>query len=225
MDKDIIIRKGIEITRDDERAVITHGRVEIRREGRTIGNRLKNNGVVYILLDCSTSMEGDYIGQAKEAALDYAKGAILKGYSVGLITFASSASHLCEPQSQLSALKRHLEGITAEGSTNMTEAIYLATMKLLDEKGPRWIFVATDGMPDNKNTALLAAKQAKGKGIVIDARGTDDADEKFLKKLASKVELGVKVPREQFAKSIASAAKSLPLLEAGRTQTGQKGRQ
>jgi len=225
MEKGIVSGKGIEITRQDKGVAISQGGVQIRHEGKPVKSSETKAGFVYVLLDCSTSMVGDKIEQAKKGALSYAKDALSKGYLIGLITFSSEADHVCEPQKQLSVLKRNLEGIVALGTTNMTEAIHLATMKLRSKIGHRAIVIATDGMPDEKSTALEAAQKAKENGIQIDAIGTDDADQYFLKKLASRPELGIKVPREQFEKGIASAAKSLPLLLGdGRPKPEQKGR-
>ena len=77
------------------------------------------------------------------------------------------------------------------------------------------IVIATDGQPDNRSTASGAAEKAKKMGVDIIAVGTDDADSSFLKKLASRSDLGIKVTREHFGKGITQAAKSLPLLKSG----------
>lgn len=172
---------------------------------------IEANGFVYLLLDCSGSMNGQKLSKAKSGALKFTGDAIANGYRVGLIQFGSNAVHLCEPQRNLSILVSKLRDMGIIGSTNMTDAIRLATQKLLG-KGPfRSICIVTDGMPDDPQTASDAAQQAKKHGIDIITIGTDDADDDFLKKIATRRELGIKVPQDQFEKTIASAAKMLPL--------------
>lgn len=223
IEKSIASSNGIKITKQDKRITQSEGGVLIRREDGPTGAKATVTGIVYLLLDCSGSMRGNKINQAKQGALSFAKDALFKGYLTGLIRFDSVALHLCDPQPRLSAIQRQLQQISAGGSTNMTEAIELAIQRLMVNKGTRVIVIATDGMPDNENSALQAAEQAKKKGIDIIAIGTDDANHTYLKKLASRTTLGIKVSREQFQRGIASAAESLPLLDRGRQELGQKG--
>jgi molecular chaperone DnaK len=210
--------KGIEITKrgtDSRIAISPHG-VEIRSEGKPVSGTVAGGGYVYLVVDCSTSMEaGDKLIQAKKGAMNFANEARRNGYLTGLIKFDSSASHLCEPVREVSFLERQLKNIEADGSTNMAEAIHLAFQKLRNRSGLRVMVIATDGMPDSQEEALREAKQAKRARIDIITVGTDDADKDFLRKLASRTNLGVKVSREQFGKGISSAAKMLPQLGSG----------
>ena len=224
VDKRIANGHGVRISKQDKRVTISQSGVRIRHEEKPVSTEAAVTGFVYLLVDCSGSMSGDKINQAKRGALSFAKDALAKGYQTGLIKFESSATHLCDPRPDISILERRLQEIGLGGSTDMTGALLLATEKLLDKRGFLVTVIATDGMPDNKSTTLEAAQQAKKNRIDIIAIGTDDADQDFLKKIASRSELGVKVSREQFEKGITSAARSLPLLGDGRPETGQKGR-
>ncbi len=210
---DNVIKKGIEIAKQNipvsqKLTVPKSEAINIQKKETA---HIEAIGFVYLLLDCSGSMEGQKLKQAKIGALKFAGEAIAKGYRVGLIQFASRAVLSCEPQRTLSHLDSSLREIRASGSTNMTDAIQLATQKLLD-KGPlRSIYIVTDGMPDNPQTALDAAQRAKKHRIDIITIGTDDADDDFLKKIATRRELGIKVSRDQFENTISSVAKMLPL--------------
>ena len=164
----------------------------------------------YLVIDCSTSMVGTKLAEAKKGAMEFTKDALTKGYSVGLIQFASEAKLICEPETKISALHLYIEKLLAKGSTNMTEGIKLAMNKLGTRKGLNAMVVVTDGEPDDPNSALDVAHQAKAKGIDIIAIGTDDADRDFLSKLASRTDLAVMVSRDQLGQGIASAAKMLP---------------
>lgn len=216
--------KGIEIIKDsqDKRIAISQEGLEIRREGKSLSFEVMETGYVYLVVDRSESMSwGDKLNQAKKGAINFAKEARNKEYLIGLIQFESFATHLCEPVRDISILKRHLENMRAGGFTNMAEAIQIANQNLQNKKGFRVMVIVTDGEPTYgeptpEEATLKAAKEAKIIGIDIITIGTDDADREFLKELASRTNLGVKVSREQFGKAITSAAKMLPQLEHGR---------
>lgn len=213
MKEGLVTNKGVEISKQEKRVVVSKGRIEIRAQGKPVQAELvrsKDTGVVYLLIDCSSSMEGHKFVQAKKGAIEFARGALTKGYSVGLIKFDDYAVHLCGPQQEIQGLIRRIKEMHMGVTTNMTSAIRLAIPKLEKSRGFRVMVITTDGMPDDEETALDEARKAKEKGIDIIAIGTDDADREFLKKLASRTDLAVKVPREELQQGIASAAKMLP---------------
>ena len=194
----------------DRRVASTGGGITIRREGKPVEHTVLRGGSVYLVIDCSSSMAGEKIAQAKEGALHFAQEALTKRYSVGLISFASVATHICEPREEVSQVRRHLPGLEPDGSTNMARAIELATVKFKGKPGPLAMVVVTDGMPDHEGAALGAARDAKKLGVDIITVGTDDADRSFLQKLASRDDLVVVVRREALGKGITSTADMLP---------------
>lgn len=214
---DVFSGKEIEITRSsqDKRIAISRQGIEIRREGRPVSFEVPAIGFVYMVVDCSTSMEGDKLSQAKNGTINFAEDALKKGFLTGLIQFESVVTHLCEPIKEISALERCLKQIEAGGGTNMAEAIQVARQRLGKKKELRVVVIVTDGAPDSKEEALNNAQKAKDEGIEIITIGTDDADRSFLKKIASREDLGIKVAKEKFKESIASAAKVLPQLNSG----------
>jgi Mg-chelatase subunit ChlD len=166
---------------------------------------------VYLLIDCSSSMaESTKISQAKDGAIAFSKEAISKGHSVGVIKFDSSITHISGPVTDLVRLYQYINSIYPGGTTNMTDAIKLATQKFSSTPSRKVIVIATDGMPNNPQAALRAADEAKSKGIDIIAIGTDDADKEFLSQVASRSDLVLPVVRDKFAEGITSAAKLLP---------------
>ena len=165
----------------------------------------------FLLVDCSGSMAGNRkLEQAQSGASSFAEDALENGYSIGLIQFASTATVLCKPIRDVSKLRLHINNLTAGGGTNMTQAMQLALEELGLADGVRAIVVVTDGMPAEPASVLNVAKRAKELGIDIIAIGTDDADGDFLKRLASRSELAIRVSTELLSQSIASAAKMLP---------------
>jgi len=63
--------------------------------------------------------------------------------------------------------------------------------------------------PGDPQSSLKAGEFAKSQHIDIIAIGTDDADQTFLKELASRSELGIKVSRENLEQIITSSVKLL----------------
>lgn len=204
-------RQEIEITgrSKDDGVVVSEGAVEIQAQGRPISGQLQRQGTVHLVIDCSGSMAGGKLDQAKRGALDFATEAREKGYSVGVIQFGSYAALICEPQREIAILRDKLQQMEIIGSTNMAEGIQLASEQLGGKEGPCVIVIVTDGHPDSRQDAVRAAQQAKQRGIDIITIGTKDADRRFLAELASAKELSVSVSNSQLRQGIASTAKML----------------
>ena len=206
-------KRGIEIGKQQPGSGVSlvGGGIRIDASAKAIRSRFEIQwGLVYMLLDCSASMTGNKLDQAKAGMIDFVKDAVRKEYLTGLITFDSSATHVCEPTKEISRLDSYLKGIVASGSTNMVDAVKMAHDKLKRFEGSRVNVIATDGQPDNSEATIRAGNLAKSDGIEIITIGTDDADKDFLKRLASRNDLGSKVTREMFAKAISSASLMLP---------------
>lgn len=211
--KDLVPQQWVEVTRPEKRVTVTESGVQIQRRGKPLSSE---QGYVYLAVDCSGSMEGEKLNQAKSGALSFAKDALQRGYLTGLIKFHTVAALLCEPQREISTLADAIGKIKIGGSTNMADAIRLGREKLKYSTGNRALVVVTDGAPDNAEDTLNEAQETKRIGIDIIAIGTDHADQEFLKKLASRTELGFKVSSQDLATGIASAAQILPQLGSGR---------
>lgn len=185
--------------------------IQIKCDGSPVKEeRLKEESYVYLLLDCSSSMSGNPLEQAKEGVMNFARESLKKGYLFGLISFNTSASHIFSPREDITALGRQMEKITSSGTTNMTSAIKMAISKLGVKEGNKVIVIATDGQPNNSSSALQAGQKAISRGIDIIMVGTASADESFLNKISSRNDLAVKVSRSNYQKGITSAARLLP---------------
>ena len=171
--------------------------------------------VVILAVDCSSSMEGDKIRQARRGALEFGQDAVRRGYQVGVIMFSSiSATRVVlRPSAALELFQTSLEKLTASGNTAMANGIDLAVSEIGGRPGGV-ICIVTDGEPNSQKDTSASARAARAKGIEIMAVGTDDADWKFLSQIVSRTELAAKVDRVQFRAQIAGMAKKLPQLPA-----------
>ena len=164
--------------------------------------------IIHAVIDQSASMKGSKLQQAKDGGLKLAADAMEKEYAVGLIAFGSTTAFMCAPVRKEKEFAECLAKIEIETTTNMTAGLELATERLEVEKGSRVIVIVTDGKADNPGSSLEVARKAKNQGIKIIAIGTDDADEEFLRKLASDT-MSMKVSSEHLAFSIASVSRLL----------------
>lgn len=191
---------------------VSKGNIEIQHEGKPITGTAMT-GYVYLLVDRSASMAGDKLRQAKKGALNFAKSALNKGYFTGLIQFDSAARLLCEPYKDLRAIENAISKMDTGDTTHMAKAIVLSHNLLNSVSGARAIVIVTDGMPNGMGdplASLKAGEDAKKAGIDIIVIGTDDADQEFLKRLASRSDLGVKVDSKKLEKTITDSARMLP---------------
>ncbi len=191
---------------------ISSGGIEIVRKGKPVSGSTQI-GHVYLLVDCSVSMRDNKIKQAKSGALKFARAAMSKGYDTGLIQFDSSAKLLCEPNEDISILEKAIENISIGDRTHMAKAIDKAYSYLKDMSGVRVMVLVTDGMPNGEGdpkTTIAAADMVKKNGIDIIAIGVDDANQKFLNRIASRTDLAVKTESIQLEKTITDAAMLLP---------------
>ncbi|MBN1370242.1 MAG: VWA domain-containing protein [Dehalococcoidaceae bacterium] len=206
-------KRGIELTTGQKpsQVSITIGSATVNPESHPANTDLRSQKAhVYLVMDTSGSMKGSKLEQVKKGILDFASDAFTKGYSVGLIAFNSTAEHLSLPASSLGGLQKRVSDMNAGGSTNMAEAIKMAHYHLDKTDTTRVMVIATDGKADSKRKTLKEAEKAKADGIDIITIGTDDAEQDFLKKLATREELGCKVKPEVFSRAISDASKLLP---------------
>ena len=165
-----------------------------------------------LLIDCSSSMIGGNLQQAKAGALGFVEQALAKGYAVGVIRFACDADLVCSPSRDIKRIREPLAALDASGTTNMTAVIDLARTHLATRQATQAIVLATDGMPDDPQSTLSAAREAKEEGIQIIAIGTDNADSAFLRTIATATDLAIEVEQRQLGQGIIAAARFLPAL-------------
>jgi len=167
-----------------------------------------------MLLDGSSSMAGeDKLQHAKSGVVEFANKANALGYEVGLVVFNCTAELLLPPCRDTAQLRAVLRPVTATGGTNLTAALSLS-LENLTANGLRAAVVATDGYPNDRPSALAVALEMKNAGIRIITIGTPDADQAFLRELASASDLASVVTNAELQRAIAASATRLLLPSA-----------
>jgi tetratricopeptide (TPR) repeat protein len=151
---------------------------------------------VALLLDTSSSMQGQKISDAKEVIIKAVKSIPTKCNAINLIFFgASIQTHSIEPGELLKSRDRLINSISqigADGNTPLMGALNRA-WKFLEGRENRIMVIVTDGMPNDAlpKAILDYAKSLKNAGCRIISLGIGkgtEINEDFLKKIASRKE-------------------------------------
>jgi Mg-chelatase subunit ChlD len=169
---------------------------------------------VYLLLDASSSMAGEPLDEAREAARAFLSRCDFTHTRVGLVSFSDQVVLQAEATDNPRRLQAALLRIEADGTTNLAEAIELARSRLGAATGPRYVVLLTDGYPDSPEAAVEEADHARRAGVEIVAIGTGDADRDYLRRLASTEEGSIFAPRGQLVGAFGHIARVIS--EGGR---------
>jgi len=162
------------------------------------------NKTVFVLVDASGSMAIKKFDDAAKGALDFGLVCISKRYQVGVVVFSDKAS-ASSPTADPAAFRAKIGKLKcASGGTYLASALG----HTLDYK-PAYVLVVTDGEVADSAQSLAIAKRLKSSGTEILTIGTDDADQGFLRKLASRSDLSVKVASAELAEAISDTSRLL----------------
>ncbi len=166
---------------------------------------------IYIMLciDTSYSMEGYSLKQAKAGAINFMKNLDPESASIGLISFDNHARLRMPFTKSMKNLKNAVDALSTAGSTNMAGALEEAYNYIRDVDGQRVIVLLTDGYPDTVSATLARRDVCKQDKIDIIAIGTDGADTKFLKKLATSETGQIFAPAKDLAVVFGNIARNL----------------
>ncbi|WP_169980415.1 Hsp70 family protein [Tautonia rosea] len=177
---------------------------------------------IFLLIDVSSSMAGDPLVEAQEAARAFLDRCDFTHTEVGLISFSDQVDLQADATDNARRVLAAINRLVAEGTTNLTEAIELAHAHLTELDRTRYLVLLTDGYPDAPESAVEQADLAKQDGVEIVAIGTGDADLDYLRRLASTEEGSIFARRGELvqafghiARVIAEGGRSLRLMERG----------
>ncbi len=183
----------------------------VRRAVSALVPRRRNlRGTVYLVLDHSTSM-GDpgKMEQLRRGALRFFLEAVQRDYAVGAVAFAGGAEAIAGASLNAHRFWKRLHGLRPYGRTAMASGLRLGLGRLRFRLGRKVIILITDGVPDDREATLEAARLARARGVTLIPIGTGAADHAFLAALAGRPELARHVATEDLAGAIEDAATGL----------------
>lgn len=150
---------------------------------------IEKNKSVLIAIDLSGSMSGQPVIEASKAAERFVEEIDLNVTSVGILAFGDKVKMIQPLSNNKVVLKdtiRELQKVDV-GIGTSTQPLSYALKLLSNEKKAKYIIILTDGKwyGNNNSNVKNIAKHCKEKGIEIIALGFGDAEEKFLKSIAS----------------------------------------
>jgi Mg-chelatase subunit ChlD len=140
---------------------------------------------VYLLIDGSSSMAGPPLEEAQAAARAFLETCDFTSTEVGLISFSDEVTLQAEATDNARRVLAAIGRLSADGTTNLADALILAREKLAEADRARYIVLLTDGYPDATEAAVWEAALCREDGIQIVAIGIGDADRDYLRRLAS----------------------------------------
>ncbi len=188
------------------------GRGTIRKKpGLTTKGMMDNaramlrRGHAVLLIDCSGSMSGKCILEAKKGAKQFVDIAIGKNYKVGIVGFADTSWKQAAIGNNNGLLKTAIDDLVLGATTDMAGAINLGRQMLRQEEVQQGVIcIATDGLANDVHETITQADSAKSEGFDIMCIGTEAADHEFLKQIASRKELAEYSNPDDFGKTIAN---------------------
>lgn len=173
-------------------------------EQQAVTPHAAGNRTVFVLVDASGSMVFKKFKDATKGALDFGLVCISRRYEVGVIVFSTKAA-ASSPTSDPAAFRAKIDKLECTGG-----GTYLASaLRYTLDYRPAYVLVVTDGVVADSTESLNVAQRLKSSGTEILAIGTDDADQEFLKELASRSDLGVKVAPVDLSRAISDASRML----------------
>lgn len=141
---------------------------------------------VALVMDCSGSMYGSNIQQAKAAALGFAERT-LKSPNRQIAVVAFPGGVKSTPTNDMERLKWAVDSLTPIGSTPMSEGLYDARNLVRPRAGIQRVFVVmTDGHPDDPDGTVAEVHRLRSSGARVITIGVGaEVDQAFLSSLAS----------------------------------------
>jgi len=138
---------------------------------------------VCLLIDCSTSMEGSKLGEAKSAAQAFIGRQDPSRTRISVVAFGSGARVASELIGDFASARSSVDRLTSGGGTNMQAGLCVAAQTLSATDWQRNILLFTDGMPNNERDASREAERVRHAGVRLAAIGAGDARLNYLKEL------------------------------------------
>jgi molecular chaperone DnaK (HSP70)/uncharacterized protein YegL len=169
---------------------------------------------IFLLIDVSSSMAGEPLVEAQEAARAFLDRCDFTHTEVGLVSFSDQVELQADATDNARRVLAAINRLVADGTTDLTDAIALARSHLIELDRTRYIVLLTDGYPDAPESAVEEADAAKRDGVEIVAIGTGDADLDYLRRLSSTEEGSIFARRGELVQAFGHIARVIA--EGGR---------
>ena len=146
---------------------------------------------------------------AKVEAIEFANRARAQRYLTGLVSFDDEAKTIRYPDEKI-PFTESVAALEVGGSTNMAAGVFVASTTLQQAPGEKAMVIISDGLPNDEEKTIAAAKSAKSFGVRIITIGVPGANEPFLKKIASASDLATLTEFENLGDAMERAVKLLP---------------
>ncbi|MDP2305314.1 MAG: Hsp70 family protein [Pseudomonadota bacterium] len=169
--------------------------------GQTLAHRLAAGAVtledlarnrapmnIVLVMDCSGSMYGRNIDEARKAALAFAEASLGPNRQIAVVGFPGGV--LCPLTADVKRIRLAIDGLTPIGSTPMAEGLASARELMKSKAGVQRVYVVlTDGHPDDPDatTGEITRIRTSGGRIITIGVGAQVRPE-FLRTLASRPE-------------------------------------
>jgi molecular chaperone DnaK len=145
---------------------------------------------VYLVIDCSGSMDGRPLAEAKQAAHRFVANLDLTQCEVGLLPFHDATLVALKACANAKRIRRAVDGLEIGGGTSANPLAKVESL-LHGVDGARFAVVLTDGQWFKQAAAEHSARACHADEIGIVAIGFGQADGAFLKRIASTDEAGL----------------------------------
>lgn len=181
-----------------------------RAVGALVPTRRNLEGTVYLVLDHSTSMaDPGKMDQLRQGALRFFLEAVQRNHAVGAVAFSRNADVIYGAGIDAHRFWQRLHALRPYGRTAMADGLRMALWRLRFRRGRKVVVLLTDGMPDDREATLDAARLARARGVTLIPIGMGAADFAFLASLAGRPELAQHVEVREVASALERAASEL----------------
>ncbi len=146
---------------------------------------------------------------AKVEAIEFANKARAQRYLTGLVSFDDQAKIIRHPEEKI-PFTESVAALEVGGSTNMAAGVFVASTTMQDAPGEKAMVIISDGLPNDEEKTIAAAKSAKSLGVRIITIGVPGANDAFLRKIASASDLATLTEFENLGDAMDKAVKLLP---------------
>ena len=184
------IRAHVSATREDveidQARILVKDTEEILEDFQVEAVEIGDLNLCFVL-DKSGSMNGEAMTQSKSAIRSCIAG-MEEGTFMNLVTFDNTASLECNLSQSKYLVMNLVEGVEAEGGTNIASGLSVALDSLRAAAGTRVVILLSDGYDQSSSRSALEGilAEAAAADVVVYTIGLEGCDESYLESIANR---------------------------------------